>query len=231
MKKKNIKKSTLTPSVAAIQVKMLHLQFRMKKIYEDQSLINQKKVDSKSNREKIRTLSNSAYSLIDMLVTMEHAHQLMNDFFSVDELRQYFNKNTYSLLNNVKKISEKWKYVRNKLGGHIDFNVVVNMCNEHNFKGVFLSQDLETDVSVLNMLLIESAINAARNSHDIFGRNLVMKTNLVGETKELVNKLNEDWNIIFSYFEPLMKLIYKAGKDEKLSATSPEEREGLVRGD
>ena len=106
MKKKNIKKSTLTPSVAAIQVKMLHLQFRMKKIYEDQSLINQKKVDSKSNREKIRTLSNSAYSLIDMLVTMEHAHQLMNDFFSVDELRQYFNKNTYSLLNNVKKISE-----------------------------------------------------------------------------------------------------------------------------
>ena len=65
------------------------------------------------------------------------------------------------------------------------------MCNEHNFKGVFLSQDLETDVSVLNMLLIESAINAARNSHDIFGRNLVMKTNLVGETKELVNKLNE----------------------------------------
>ncbi|GAJ07230.1 unnamed protein product, partial [marine sediment metagenome] len=136
--KSNKKKSTLTTKVAAIQVKMLHLQYRMMKIYEDQSLLNQKKAKFKSNREKIRGLTNSAYSLIDMLITMEHAYQLMKDFFAADELTQHFDKDVYSLLNNVKKISGKWKYVRNKLGGHIDFQVVEDMCNEHNFE-VFLS--------------------------------------------------------------------------------------------
>lgn len=227
--KSDSKQSTLTAKVAAIQVKMLHLQYRMKKIFEDQALLNEKTF--KSNREKIRGLTNSAYSLIDMLITMEHAHQLMKDFFSTNELKQYFDKDVYTLLNNVKKISEKWKYVRNKLGGHVDFQVVEDMCNEHNFKGVFLSKDLETDVGVLNMLLIESAINAARKSHDIFGRNLEMKHNLAAEAEVLVNKLNEDWNTVFSYFEPLMKLIYRAGKEEKILATTPEQREGLVRGE
>jgi len=227
--KSDTKQSTLTAKVAAIQVKMLHLQYRMKKIFEDQALLNEKTF--KSNREKIRGLINSAYSLIDMLITMEHAHQLMKDFFATDELTQYFDKDVYTLLNNVKKISEKWKYVRNKLGGHIDSRVVEDMCNEHNFKGVFLSKDLETDVGVLNMLLIESAVNAARKSHDIFGRNLEMKHNLAPEAEVLVNKLNEDWNTVFNYFEPLMKLIYKAGKEEKILATTPEQREGLVRGE
>ena len=224
-------KSTLTTKVAAIQVKMLHLQFRMKKIYEDQSMLNEKKVKCKTNREIIRGLTNSAYTLIDMLTTMEHAHQLMKDFLDTEELKKHFAKSTYEMLNNVKKISEKWKYVRNKLGGHIDSQVVEDMCKEHNFKGVFLSNDLETDVGVLNMLLIESAVNAARKSGDIFGRDLEMKQNLSGEAEVLVTKLNEDWNTVFSYFLPLMDLMYKAGKEEKISATSPEEWEGLVRGD
>lgn len=224
-------KSTLTTKVAAIQTKMLHLQFRMKKIYEDQSLLNEKKASFKTNRETIRGLTNSAYSFIDMLITMEHAHQLMKDFFATQELTQHFDKNTYTLLNDVKKISEKWKYVRNKLGGHIDSQVVEEMCVNHNFKGVFLSDDLETDVGVLNMLLIESAINAARKSHDIFGRELEMKKKLPGEVEAIVTKLNEDWNAVFSYFKPLMELLYKAGKEEKILATSPEERKGLVRGE
>ncbi len=58
-----------------------------------------------------------------------------------------------------------------------------------------------------------------------------MKANLAGEAEILVNKLNEDWNTVFNNFYPLMELIYKAGKKEKMSATIPEEREGLVRGD
>ncbi len=227
--KSKTEKSTLTAKVAAIQVKMLHLQYRMKKIFEDQALLNEKKFGS--NREKIRGLTNSAYSLIDMLITMEHAHQLMKDFFATDELTQYFDNEVYKQLNIVKKTSEKWKYVRNKLGGHIDSQMVEDMCNEHNYKGVFLSKDLETDVGVLNMLLIESAVNASRNSNDIFGRKLEMKANLAGEAEILVNKLNEDWNTVFNNFYPLMELMYKVGKKEKILATTPEEREGLVRGE
>ncbi len=162
---------------------------------------------------------------------MEHVHQLMKDFFSIDELTQHFNKETYSLLSNVKKISEKWKYVRNKLGGHIDFKAVEDMCNKHNYKGVFLSKDLETDLGVLNMLLIENAINTSRKSRDIFGRDIEMKNDLPGEAEVIVNRLNDDWNTVFAYFKPLMELIYKAGKEEKILATSPDERDGIFTGD
>ena len=201
----------------------------MKKIHDDQSLVNQK--EFKTNREKIQGHTNSTYSVIDMIITMEHAHQLMKDLLKTDELTQYFNKDTYTIVNNAKKASEKWKSVRNKLGGHIDFHVVEEMCSEHNYKGVFLSNDLETDIPVMNILLIEKAINAARKSHDIFGRDLEMKKNLPGEAELVVTKLNEDWNTVFSYFKPLMELIYEAGKEEKILATSPEQREGIVKGD
>ncbi|KKL72001.1 hypothetical protein LCGC14_2089240, partial [marine sediment metagenome] len=78
---------------------------------------------------------------------------------------------------------------------------------------------------------IELAINAARKSHDIFGRDLEMKKDLEGEIQVIVNKLNEDWDTVFSCFKPLMELIYEAGKEEKILATSPEQREGIVKGD
>ncbi len=57
-----------------------------------------------------------------------------------------------------------------------------------------------------------------------------MKTNLKGEVELVVNKLNEDWKVIFDYFEPMMKLLYKVGKEEKIEATLPEERVGIVTG-
>ncbi|MGK7894510.1 MAG: hypothetical protein AB4372_13010, partial [Xenococcus sp. (in: cyanobacteria)] len=215
----NTNSTTLTNRVAAIQVKMLHLQFRMKKIYYDQALLFEKSKNFSTNRETIKGFNNAAYSLIDMLVSMEHMYQLMKDFFATKELTQYFDRDTYKLLNSVKKVSEKWKFVRNKLGGHLDSEMVEKMCQKHNYKGVFLSNDLESDLGVLNMLLIEEAINESRTSHDIFGRDLNMKNNISGEVKVLVEKLNEDWTSVFAYFNPMMELLYKVGKKEKVEAT------------
>ncbi len=74
--------STLTHRVAAIQVKMLHLQFRMKKIYEDQKLLNSKLPNFKIPREVIKGMNNAVYSAIDMLITFEHMFQLVNDIFN-----------------------------------------------------------------------------------------------------------------------------------------------------
>ena len=189
MDKNNGKQSTLTSRVAAIEVKMLHLQFRMKKIYSDQEELNNKRLSFKTNREKIKGMINSAYSLIDMLITMEHTHQLTKDLFGTKELSQHFDKDMSNLIKNVRIISEKWKFVRNKLGGHIDIEMIEDMCNKHNFKGVFLSEDLESDLGILNMLLIENAVNMTRDRNDIFKRELDMKKNLVGEVELLVNRL------------------------------------------
>ncbi len=230
MSNKSRKKlTTLTSRVAAIEVKMLHLQFRMKKIFEDQKLLNSQQSDLKGNRETIKGMNNAAYSFIDMLVTMENLYQLVNDIFATPEIRQRFNKDMYQLLNNTKKLTQKWKPVRNKLGGHIDIEIVEQFCEKHNYKGVFITDDLEADLGVLNMLMIESAVNSARNVSDIFERDLNLKQNgIPQEMKLLVDTINKDWNTAFGYFEPMMKFIYEIGKKEKLAKSHPDDLKGIV---
>ena len=221
--------STLTHRVAAIQVKMLHLQFRMKKIYEDQRMLNSKLPNYKTPRETIKGMNNAVYSAIDMLITFELMFQLVNDIFNTPELKQRLDQPTIQLLGNVRKIAQKWKHVRNKLGGHIDIEIAEKFCKDHNYFGVFISNDLETDTGMLNMLLIESAVNTARTKSDVFGRELNLKNNGVGpEMKLFVETLNNDWNAVFSYFEPLMQFLYKVGKKEKMECTDPKDWKGIV---
>ena len=79
------------------------------------------------------------------------------------------------------------------------------------------------------MLLIESAVNAARGAEDIFGRDLNLKKHgIPNEMKLFVEKLNEDWNTSFEYFEPMMKFMYKIGKKEKMECTDPSEWKGII---
>ena len=221
--------TTLTPRFAAIQLKMLHLQFRMKKIDEDQERLSKKK--PKTNRDRIRMFLPAGYTCIDMLVSIEHVSQLIKDMFATQELRQHFDQATYSILNDTKRVAEKWRPVRNRLGGHIDIDVVQDLCLRHGFNGVFLSDDLECDVGVMNLLLLESAINTARGSSDIFERDLDMRSDLPGETKIVVDAINKDWNAIFEYFKPLMELMYRVGKEEKMANTPRSQWRGIVTED
>ena len=225
----NTKSSTLTTRVAAIQLTMLHLQFRMKKIYEDQKAL----VDARpqTNRGRIRHFLPASYTFLDMLVSIQHVGRLIKDMFATPELRAHFDDETYRILNHTKKIAEKWRPVRNRLGGHIDICVAEDLCSRHGYSGVFLSDDLESDTAVLNLLLLESAMNSARSASDIIGRDLDMRSDLGAESNVLVAAINEDWNTIFSYFAPMMRLMYRAGKEEKKASTEPSEWQGIVRGD
>ena len=221
--------STLTHRVAAIQVKMLHLQFRMKKIYEDQKLLNCKLSSLKTPRKIVKGMNNAVYSAIDMLITFEHMFQLVNDIFNTSELKDLLDESTIQLIGNVRKTAQKWKHVRNKLGGHVDIEIAEKFCEKHNYFGVFISNDLEADIGMLNILLIESAVNSVRDKSDIFGRELDIKNKGAGpEIKLFVETLNNDWNEVFSYFEPLMKFLYKHGKKEKMEYTDPNDWKGIV---
>ena len=220
---------TFTYRIAALQMKMLHLQFRMKKIYDDQKAINSQRHNT--NREKIRGLRNATYSTIDMLITMEHAATLFQEVFSTPELSKQLTKDDREILSRAKTIASKWQKVRNKLGGHIDLKMVEAACEHHNFKGVFLIEDLETDVSILNVILLESALNTSGYAEKEFGRKIDTRKNLQAEIELITNKLNGDWEAVFSYFNPLMKRLYDAGKKDKIANTHPNDRKGLVVGD
>jgi len=222
--------TTLTNRVAAVVIKMLHLQFRMKKIFEDQRALNESVFSS--NRGKIRGLGPAAYSFIDMLVSFEHVETLMSDIFATPEIREQLGDAEYKILNRTRDISKTWRFVRNKLGGHVDLEIIVKACETHGFIGVPLSNDLETDLSVYNCLLIEAAMNETRSSSDIMARDIDIKQNGLGnELNNLVTVINKDWNEMFLYFPPMMQKLYAIGKSEKEAATRPEDRLGLVVGD
>jgi len=221
--------STLIHRVAAIQVEMLHIQFRKKKIFEDQKRLATKDNSNISPRESLKVNYGAVYNTIDMIITFEHLYQLFNQIFATPELKDNFDEDLVKILGDARKTAQKWVSVRNKIGGHIDIEVAEAFCKQNNYKGVFLSDDLEADVTVLNMLLIFSAINEVKDKNKLFERDLDLKKyGINNEMKMFVEKLNEDWELVFSYFKPMMEFLYKLGKKEKLLATIPSERNGVV---
>lgn len=221
--------STLTHRFAAIQIKMWHLQFRMRQVLRNHSILNEQEFSS--NRQRIRGLGPAIYSVLDMLVTFEHLEVLMSDILATDEIRSALTPQEVKNIGRTKNVAARWKSVRNVFGGHIDLSIVVDVCERHNFRGALLSNDLETDIAVYNALLLEGALNRARVKSDIFGRDLNFSRDLSGEISIVIEELNKDWNEVFAYFEPLMKRIYEVGKPEKMAVTRPEDRLGLVIGD
>ena len=220
--------TSLTYRFAAIQIKMWHIQYRMKKIHEDQKLINEKAFSS--NRDRIKGSMSSVYSVVDMLISFEHLENLMGNIFSTKEISKKLTPYDRKKIGKTKDITGRWNAVRNLLGGHLDLGIIIETCKKYNFRGTLLSDDLETDIAVYNCLILEGAINKAREKSDLFGRDLDFKSDLSGELKHVVEKLNNDWNQAFEYFEPIAKRIYSIGKKEKISVTRPEERTGLVTG-
>ena len=76
--------STLTSRFAAIQIKMWHIQLRMRQVYENQKNLNSKKYNT--NRERIKGFGPAIYSVVDMLVTFEHLEVLMSDILGTKEI-------------------------------------------------------------------------------------------------------------------------------------------------
>ena len=226
---KDGKNSTLTHRFAAIQIKMWHLQFRMREIYKSQELLQ--KVERKPGKDSIKKLGPAIFSTLDMISAFEHLAALMADIFETEEIRSGLSSEQIQRVGQTKDRASRWIAVRNKLGGHIDVSIVEDMCKRHNYFGTLLSEDLKADMVIYQTLLLESAVNKAREKSDLFGRDLDFQKNFTGELALFVDKLNEDWSYCFGYFEPLIKQIYLLGKREKIKATSIAERKGIITGD
>ncbi len=216
--------STVTTRVAAAQFKILHIHFRALKIDEDQQRLHEQQFAD--NRDKVKKMRNAAYNCIDMMICMEHIVGAINDVLGTPELRVKMDREILKALNASKKAAEKWKPVRNRVGGHLCIDTFECFCAEHNYQGVFISDDIEADLGPLNMMAIGSAINGARKTCDIFKRDI----NIMTETKIVIDQLNEDWKTALSYFEPISQFMYDVGKKEKLAAANPDDVAGIVRG-
>lgn len=221
--------STLTPRVAALQIKAWHLLYRMKKIYEDQKALNRKRVPN-SPRPKIIRMFPAFYSVIDMIASMEHVSSFLRETRATPEIGKRLSSDQKKTLSRVENVTSKWVSVRHLLGGHIDITNVISACERHNFYGALLSDDLEPDIVVYNLLLLEAALNESGACNNLFGREIdFLKNGIPSELQIIIEKLNEDWKMAFELFPEIIRYIYAIGKAEKLAVVSPEEAKGLLR--
>lgn len=214
--------STLTTRVAAIEMKMLYLLHRARKIIKDQKELGTR--HGRGNREKIKEGRDGIFNTVDIIITMGYIFDLINEIFQTPELADKLNENIRKLLKNSRKAAARWISIRNKLGGHLDIGAIEDICRKYNFNGVFLSDDLDCDSAVLNMLMIEGAINQSPTLKDIFGREIEM----LKDADIFSRRVDEEWRIALEFFRPMLDFLYEVGKDEKKSNTSPSTWKGIV---
>ena len=105
--------TTLTHRFAAIQIKMWHLQFRMQQVFTNQSILNEQQFST--NRERIRGLGPAIFSVVDMLVALEHIEVLMSDILGTEEIRTALTKAELKSIGRTKNLAARWKSVRKVL--------------------------------------------------------------------------------------------------------------------
>ena len=218
--------TTLTHDYAAVQLLGWHLLMRMEKIYRDQERLSKKRVPSDPKR-RIKMFAPAAYTTIDMIAALEHADGYFAALFKTSEAKLHLDEAALRRVSAGRKLTKRWKAVRNKLGGHVDFGMVRATCERHGFVGTLVG-DLEVDLPTYNALLIAEAINSARSTADLFGYDLdARKAGFSATMLTIVTRLNEDWNDVMGAISDANACLLKGGRSEKLRAGGPI---GLVHG-
>jgi len=214
--------TTLTSDTSAIQIKLMYLHFKSVKINDDMNRINSLKFKDKESPEAISAKGEIAFNMIDVIALFEGYNTLVKDINAYPNFSKRLNKALANSLKEIRKRTEKWKHVRNKIGGHVDIESIKSFCETYNYRGVFLSDELEADFKGITMLqIIESAINSTLHKSKL----LISKAKLTTQygLNIVVDKIMEDWKLCFDLNQPLMELLYEIGKEEKLNSTNPDD--------
>lgn len=186
--KKSLKLNSI---ISALQVKILYLHYKSSKINTElrklEGMIN---LDQPISSMKIR--GEIAYCAIDVISLFESYNSFIKDFYSHSKEINLKDEIFKEKLRTVQKRTSNWKHVRNKIGGHVDFDTIVNFCEKYNYKGIFLGNNLEIDFkATLVLQMIESAINSTLNKSKLFKEELCLTDH--NNITILVDKLNSDW--------------------------------------
>lgn len=213
--------NTIISEISAIQVKLLFLHFKSIKIIEDIRRTNSIAFSDSASHEAIKKRGEIAYSIIDIIALLESYNSFVSNIYNYKNIAKYLNSKLKSRLGNIQKSTAKWKHVRNKIGGHVDIKPILEFCDNYNYKGVFISNDLEADFKgILILQMIESAINSTLDKSKLFEGKIVLTNQ--SDLAKLVGKINEDWKPCLDLFGTIFKLLYKIGKKDKLKVIRKE---------
>ena len=169
--------------------------------------------------EAIKKNGELAYCIIDIIALFENYNSLVRNIYNYKNIEKHLNRKLRSKLEIIRKLSADWKHVRNKIGGHVDIKPILEFCEENNYKGVFISNELEADFKgVLILQMIESAINSTLHKSQLFDSPL--KLTEPADLGKLVSKIMQDWKPCIALFSDVSTLLYKIGKKDKLKLIS-----------
>ncbi len=207
--------NTIISEVSAIQVKLLYVHFRSIKINDDIDRIKNIEFLDPTAPDAIKKKGELAYSIIDIIALFENYNSLVRNIYNYENIKKHLNRKLKSKLEHIRKITADWKHVRNKIGGHVDIKPILEFCEDNNYKGVFISNELEADFKgVLILQMIESAINSTLNKSQLFESPLKLTES--SDLNKLVVAIMRDWKPCFDLFSDISKLLYKIGKKDKL---------------
>jgi hypothetical protein len=208
--------------VSALQTKLMFLHFKSVKINDDIVRINSIEFPDPSTKESITKKGEIAFNMIDIIALFEGYWSFADNVFKYKNISAYLNSEVNSHLKEIRRRTEKWKHVRNKIGGHVDIKSVIEFCEKYNYKGVFISNELEADFKgVILLQMIESAVNTTLEKSHLFKSelNLTNQKNL----SLLIDKINEDWWLCIKTFQVVSSFLYKMGKKDKLKQITKED--------
>jgi len=208
--------NSISSEISAIQIKLQYLHYKSLKINEEISRIRSIEFQNPASPEAIKTKGEFSFCAIDIISLFEgynsFASNVLNDKFISRKLKP----NLKLQIEEIKDLTNKWKHVRNKIGGHLDIKVIKSFCDRYNYKGVFITDYLEADFKgVILLQMIESAINNTLGKSHLFENEI----NLISfEGLEIfLSKINEDWKKCFQLYYALFTFLYEIGKEEKMN--------------
>ncbi|HEX9804987.1 MAG TPA: hypothetical protein VGA67_04860 [Candidatus Dojkabacteria bacterium] len=207
--------TSLTSEISAIQIKLMYLHFKSVKINDSIRQNNNVQFENIESPEAIAHRGSLIYDIIDVITLFENYNSFVSDAMSTQYLSKKLNQKCREQLKEVNKVTQRWKHVRNKVGGHIDLNSIIEYCNRNNYKGIFLSNKLQADFKgVLLTQLLDAAFNSTLGKSKLFARRLDLMNPI--DMRIFIGKFNQDWKICLDLFNPLFEDLYTIGKKEKL---------------
>lgn len=217
-----IENDSIISEISAIQVKLLFLHFKSVRINEEIQRINSLPFSNPESPEAIKKKGEIAYCVIDIIALFESYNSFVSNIYSYKNIARYLNSKLKNQLGNIQKTTAKWKHVRNKIGGHIDIEPIQEFCENYNYKGVFISNELEADFKgILILQMIESAINSTLDKSKLFENKVILTDK--SDLNKLIIKLNQDWKPCLDMFSDIFKLLYKIGKKDKLKVINKQD--------
>lgn len=222
-----MEENTLVSEISAIQIKLLFLHNKSIRINEDIHRIDSTTFANPQSPEAIKKKGEIAYCLIDIISLFESYNSLISNIYSYRDIAKHLNLKLKTSLGSIQKTTAKWKHVRNKIGGHLDIEPIQEFCEKYNYKGVFISNNLETDFKgVLILQMIEAAINSTLEKSKLFENKVILTQ--PNDLAMVISKINKDWKPCLDIFSDIFKLLYKIGKKDKLNVIR-EEDIGIIK--